>query len=58
MDRTIAGVVEKPVDAQRVIEAILQSAKTGKIGDGKVFVTEVQEAIRIRTDEHGAEAVS
>ena len=44
--------------AQRVVEAILQSAKTGKIGDGKVFVTEVQEAIRIRTDEQGAEAVS
>ena len=44
--------------AQRVVEAILQSAKTGKIGDGKVFVTEVEEAIRIRTDERGGEAVS
>ena len=44
--------------AQRVVEAILQSAKTGKIGDGKVFMTEVEEAIRIRTDEQGAEAVS
>ena len=42
----------------RAVEAILHSAKTGKIGDGKVFVTEVEEAIRIRTDEHGAEAVS
>ncbi len=44
--------------AQRVVEVILQTAKTGKIGDGKVFVTAVEEAIRIRTDEHGAEAVS
>ncbi len=44
--------------AQRVVEAIMQSAKTGKIGDGKVFVTEVQEAIRIRTDEQGAAAIS
>ena len=44
--------------AQSVVEAILQSAKTGKIGDGKVFVTEVEEAIRIRTDERGGEAVS
>jgi nitrogen regulatory protein P-II 1 len=44
--------------AQHVVEAILQSAKTGKIGDGKVFVTEVEEAIRIRTDERGGEAVS
>ncbi|PYK31135.1 MAG: P-II family nitrogen regulator [Verrucomicrobia bacterium] len=38
--------------AQRVVEAIMQSAKTGKIGDGKVFVTQVEEAIRIlRTDQ-------
>ena len=44
--------------AQRVVEAIMQSAKTGKIGDGKVFVAEVEEAIRIRTDEQGAEAIS
>ena len=44
--------------AQRVVEAILSSARTGKIGDGKVFVTEVEQAIRIRTDEQGPEAVS
>ena len=44
--------------AQRAVEAILRAAKTGKIGDGKVFVTEVEEAVRIRTDERGAEAVS
>src|SRR5438128_8636454 len=44
--------------AQRVVEAIVSSARTGKIGDGKVFVAEVEQAIRIRTDEQGAEAVS
>src|SRR5216684_3918880 len=44
--------------AQRVVEAILSSARTGKIGDGKVFVADVEQAIRIRTDEQGAEAVS
>jgi nitrogen regulatory protein PII len=44
--------------AQRAVEAILRAARTGKIGDGKVFVTEVEEAVRIRTDERGAEAVS
>jgi nitrogen regulatory protein PII len=43
--------------AQRAVEAIVQSAKTGKIGDGKVFVSEVEQAIRIRTDERGAEAL-
>jgi nitrogen regulatory protein PII len=44
--------------AQRVVDAILRSARTGKIGDGKVFVTEVEQAVRIRTDERGAEALS
>jgi len=37
--------------------AILQSAKTGKIGDGKVFVYNIDEAFRIRTDEIGEEAI-
>jgi nitrogen regulatory protein PII len=43
--------------AQRAVEAILIAAKTGKIGDGKVFVSEVELAVRIRTDERGAEAL-
>ena len=42
---------------QRAVEVITQAAKTGKIGDGKVFVSEVEQAIRIRTDERGAEAI-
>jgi nitrogen regulatory protein PII len=43
--------------AQRAVDAILQAAKTGKIGDGKIFVTQVEEAIRIRTGERGMEAL-
>lgn len=43
--------------AQRAVEVISRAARTGKIGDGKVFVSEVEQAIRIRTDERGAEAV-
>ena len=39
------------------VAAILKSAKTGKIGDGKVFVSKVDDAIRIRTEESGALAV-
>jgi len=42
---------------ERAIEAIQQAAHTGRIGDGKIFVTTVDEAIRIRTGERGAEAV-
>lgn len=40
-----------------VIEAIIESAKTGKIGDGKIFVTSLEQIIRIRTGESGDEAV-
>ena len=39
------------------VHAILESAQTGKIGDGKIFVTSVDEVIRIRTNERGEEAV-
>jgi nitrogen regulatory protein P-II 1 len=40
-----------------VLEAITQAARTDKIGDGKVFVSNIEEAIRIRTGERGADAV-
>ncbi|MBE0540069.1 MAG: P-II family nitrogen regulator [Verrucomicrobia bacterium] len=46
-DRTTEGVVA----------AIVKAAKTGKIGDGKVFVSNVEQAVRIRTDEKGESAV-
>ena len=45
------GMVEK------AIEAIQQAAHTGRIGDGKIFVTNVEEAIRIRTGEKGSDAI-
>ena len=43
--------------ANDVIQAIVTAAKTGKIGDGKIFVTPIDEAIRIRTGERGEDAV-
>lgn len=42
---------------EKVIESITASANTGKIGDGKIFVTNVEQIIRIRTGETGADAV-
>ncbi len=42
---------------QQAVEAIVRAAHTGKIGDGKVFVSNVESAIRIRTEESGEEAV-
>ena len=43
--------------AAKAIAAITKAAKTGKIGDGKIFVTPIEEVIRIRTDEHGDTAL-
>jgi nitrogen regulatory protein P-II 1 len=43
--------------ADKVVQAIVRAAKTGKIGDGKVFVTPIEEIIRIRTGERGEAAV-
>jgi len=43
--------------AAKVVEAITDSAKTGKIGDGKIFVTNIEEVIRIRTGEKGPDAI-
>lgn len=44
-------------DAERVIEAICKAANTGKIGDGKIFVTTLEQVIRIRTGETGDSAI-
>ena len=41
----------------KTVEAIVKAAKTGKIGDGKVFVVALEEAVRIRTDERGDAAI-
>jgi nitrogen regulatory protein P-II 1 len=52
--------VEVVVDdgvAEQVVDAIIKAARTGKIGDGKIFVSPVEDAIRIRTEEKGEKAV-
>ena len=49
------GVPEDRVES--VVEAIIKTANTGKIGDGKIFVTSVEQVIRIRTGETGKEAL-
>lgn len=48
-------VEDKMLD--KVVEAILIAAKTGRIGDGKIFISNIEEAVRIRTGETGPEAV-
>jgi nitrogen regulatory protein P-II 1 len=43
--------------AERVVEAIANAARTGRIGDGKIFVSSIDEALRIRTGEKGSDAI-
>ena len=50
-------VVVKDADVDRAIEGIVKAAKTGKIGDGKIFVTAVEQVVRIRTGETNEDAV-
>jgi nitrogen regulatory protein P-II 1 len=50
-------IVVKAEDVEKVIEAIISSARTGKIGDGKIFVMPVEKAIRIRTGEEDEDAI-
>jgi nitrogen regulatory protein P-II 2 len=50
-------VVVADEDADKVVEAIGSSAKTGQIGDGKIFVTPIEQALRIRTGETGPDAI-
>ena len=50
-------VVVKDGDSERCIDAIVKAAKTGKIGDGKIFVTTIDHVVRIRTGELNEDAV-
>jgi nitrogen regulatory protein PII len=52
----VEAVVAEDV-CDRAVEAIVKAARTGKIGDGKIFVTAVEQVVRIRTGETGADAV-
>jgi nitrogen regulatory protein P-II 1 len=44
-------------DAERIIQAIIKAAKTGAVGDGKIFVSDVRDAIKIRTGDRGEDAL-
>lgn len=52
----VEAVVDDSV-LERAVDAVIKAARTGKIGDGKIFVRDVEQVIRIRTGETGADAV-
>ena len=55
--KLMVEVVVRGDISERVVNAMSQAANTGKIGDGKIFVRELEDVIRIRTSEHGEAAV-
>lgn len=55
--KTRVELIVNEEDLDNVINIILESARTGEVGDGKIFVSDVEEVIRIRTGKHGSEAV-
>ena len=58
IDGIVPSEILVPDDAAaKVVQVITDSAKTGKIGDGKIFMSNVEEVIRIRTGEKGADAI-
>jgi nitrogen regulatory protein P-II 1 len=50
-------VVVSELDASRVVDAVVEAASTGQIGDGKVWVTTIDEIVRVRTGERGDDAL-
>ncbi len=50
-------IVAKDGDADRILLTIMQTARTGAVGDGKIFVSDVKDAVRIRTGDRGEKAV-
>ena len=50
-------VLVDDLDADKVVETVVEAARTGKIGDGKVWVTPVESVVRVRTGERGADAL-
>ncbi|MBI2336607.1 MAG: P-II family nitrogen regulator [Deltaproteobacteria bacterium] len=50
-------IIVNDEDVSKVVEAIQKTAKTGRIGDGKIFVSPIEEVIRIRTGETGSSAI-
>ena len=57
LPKTKVELIVGDQDVERVVEAIIKAARTGKIGDGKIFVTNLADVVRIRTGETGPEAI-
>ncbi|KAA6337924.1 Nitrogen regulatory protein P-II [termite gut metagenome] len=57
IERILISIVVRDKNAQKTVEAILKAAQTGEIGDGRIFVIPIEDAVRIRTGERGDTAL-
>jgi len=57
LPKTKLEVVAQDSEVERAVETIVQAARTGTVGDGKIFVTPVEQVIRVRTGERGKDAL-
>ncbi|MDR3094242.1 MAG: P-II family nitrogen regulator [Bacteroidales bacterium] len=53
IERTLLTIIVRDVNVERTVQAILKTAQTGEIGDGRIFISPVEDAVRIRTGERG-----
>ena len=57
IERTMLSIIVRDKNVQKTVKAILGSSRTGEIGDGKIFITPIEESYRIRTGETGDESL-
>ncbi len=57
LPKTEIEIVTREADVEGIVQTIIETAKTGDIGDGKIFISSVEEVIRIRTGERGDKAI-
>jgi len=57
IERVMLSIVVRDINLDRTVKAIIKASKTGEIGDGKIFVSNIEESYRIRTGENGDESL-
>jgi len=57
IERVMLSIVVRDINLERTVKAIIKASKTGEIGDGKIFVSNIEESYRIRTGENGDESL-
>jgi len=57
IERVYLSIVVRDINLKKTIDTIIESAKTGEVGDGKIFVSNIDQSVRIRTGEEGDESL-